>query len=73
MGILIQKDKEELQEIREASSKEERKEELADKLELLIAMASYNGFSLQDIIDEASIKKAKKGDFEKKITIRKIN
>lgn len=69
---LLKKDEEELQEVKKASSREERKQELADKLELLIAMASYNGFSLQDIIDEANIKKAKNGGFEKKLLLEKV-
>ena len=69
---LLKKDEEELQEVKEASSREERKKELADKLELLIAMASYNGFSLQDIIDEANIKKSKNGGFEKRLLLEKV-
>ena len=69
---LLKKDEEELQEVKKASSREERKQELADKLELLIAMASYNGFSLQYIIDEANIKKAKNGGFEKKLLLEKV-
>ena len=35
-------------------------------------MASYNGFSLQDIIDEANIKKAKNDGFEKKLLLEKV-
>ena len=69
---LLKKDEEELQEVKEASSREERKKELADKLELLVAMASYNGFSLQDIIDEANIKKSKNGGFEKRLLLEKV-
>ena len=69
---LLKKDEEELQEVKEASSREERKKELADKLELLIAMASYNGFSLQDIINEAHIKKSKNGGFEKRLLLEKV-
>ena len=69
---LLKKDEEELQEVKEAFSREERKEELADKLELLIAMASYNGFSLQDIINEANIKKSKNGGFEKRLLLEKV-
>lgn len=35
-------------------------------------MASYNGFSLQDIIDEANIKKSKNGGFEKRLLLEKV-
>ena len=48
-----------MQEVREASSLVERKKELADKLELIRAMAEFNDFSLQDVIQEADRKKPK--------------
>lgn len=69
---LLKKDKEELLEVEQAASLEERKKELADKLELLRAMASFNGFSLQDIIEEADTKKSKNGGFEKKLLLVKV-
>lgn len=69
---LLKKDEEELQEVREASSLEERKKEIADKLELLRSMAEYNGFSLEDIIDEANTKKAKNGGFQKRLLLEKV-
>ena len=69
---LLKKDKEELQEIKEANSIEERKKELADKLELIKAMAKYNGFKLQDIIKEAERKKEKNGGFEKRLLLEKV-
>ena len=69
---LLKKDKEELQEIKEANSIEERKKELADKLELIKAMAEYNGFKLQDIIKEAERKKEKNGGFEKRLLLEKV-
>lgn len=69
---LIKKDKEELEEVESASSLEERKKELADKLELIRAMAEYNGFSLQDIIAEADKKKQKNGAFQKRIVLKQV-
>ena len=69
---LIKKDKEELLEVEQATSIEEIKKELADKLELIIAMADFNGFSLQDIIDEANKKKEKNGGFQKRILLEKV-
>ena len=69
---LLKKDKEKLKEIKEANSIEERKKELADKLELIKAMAEYNGFKLQDIIKEAERKKEKNGGFEKRLLLEKV-
>lgn len=69
---LLKKDNEELIEVKEANSLKEIKEELADKLELIRAMASYNGFSLQDIIDEANKKRQKNGGFENRILLEKV-
>lgn len=71
-NYLLLKDTEELEEVRSATSIEERKKELADKLELLIAMAEYNGFTLQEIIDEADKKKQKNGGFEKRLLLEKV-
>ena len=69
---LIEKDKEELEEVRTASSKDDIKMELADKLEIIRAMAIYNGFSLQEIIDIADEKSEKRGGFSKKIFLEKV-
>lgn len=69
---LLDKDIEELQEIKKATSLNEVKEELADKLEVLIAIAKFNGFSLEDIIKEADIKRKKRGCFDKKIFLKKV-
>lgn len=68
---LLKKDSEELEEVRQASSKEEIKEELADKLEIIRAMASYQGFTLDDIIETADVKKEKKGAFSKRLVLEK--
>ena len=69
---LLKKDSEELEEVRTAISIEERKKELADKLELIRAMAEFNGFTLQDVIDEANLKKEKRGGFQKRLLLEKV-
>jgi len=69
---LLKKDKEELDEVKLAESLEERKKELADKLELIRAMAEFSGFSLDDIIEEASVKRQKNGGFEKRLLLEKV-
>ena len=69
---LLKKDQEELEEVREATSILERKKELADKLELIRAMAIYNGFSLEDILEEANQKEQKNGGFFKRILLEKV-
>ena len=69
---LLKKDSEELEEVRTASSNEERKKELADKLELIRAMAEFCGFTFQDIIDEADIKKERRGGFQKRLLLQKV-
>ena len=69
---LLKKDREELEEVKMASNIPERKKELADKLEVLIAMAAYCGFTLQDISEEAEVKRKKNGGFQKKILLEKV-
>lgn len=69
---LLLKDTEELEEVKSATSTEERKKELADKLELLRAMAEYNGFTLQDIVEEADKKKKRNGGFTRKLLLLKV-
>ena len=69
---LLEKDIEELEEVRNAKSSEEVKKELSDKLEILIAMANYHGFILQDIIDAAEEKRNKNGGFDKKLFLEKV-
>lgn len=69
---LLKKDEEELEEVRTAESLEERKKELADKLELIRAMAEFSGFNLQDIIEEADRKKEKNGGFQKRLLLEKV-
>ncbi len=71
-NYLLKKDSEELEEVKTACTSEEVKKELGDKLEVLIAMANFYGFTLEDIINESEIKKSKKGGFEKRILLEKI-
>lgn len=69
---LLKKDSEELEEVRTATTPEQIKKELGDKLEVLIAMANFYGFTLDDIINESEIKKSKNGGFEKRILLEKV-
>ena len=69
---LLKKDEEELIEVKEADSIEERKKELADKLELIRAMAEFNGFTLDDIIKEAETKASKNGVFQKRLFLERV-
>ena len=69
---LLKKDEEELIEVKEADSIEERKKELADKLELIRAMAEFNGFTLDDIIKEAETKASKNGAFQKRLFLERV-
>lgn len=69
---LLKKDEEELLEVKEAKSLSDRKMELADKLEIIRAMAEFSGFSLQDIIEESDIKKEKNGGFQKRLLLEKV-
>lgn len=64
---LIKKDQEELIELTEAITQEQIKKELADKLEVIIAMAKYKGISLEEIIKEADEKREKNGSFQKRL------
>ena len=69
---LLKKDVEELEEVRSAETLYERKKELADKLELIRAMTEFSGFSLEEIIEEADIKRQKNGGFEKRLLLEKV-
>jgi len=74
LEYLYKKDIEELEEVKLSNTKEEVKKELADKLEIIKAIASYYNYSLDDIIKEADRKTKKNGAFRKKILlIRTIN
>ena len=71
-NYLLKKDIEELDEVRMAESLEERKKELADKLEILIAMAEFSGCTLSDIISIADKKRASNGGFQKRLLLEKV-
>jgi len=55
-----------------AVSLEESQKEFADKSELLLAMAKFNGFSLEDLIEEATKKRHKNGGFDKRLFLEKV-
>ena len=69
---LLQKDTEELQEVKEATSKDEVLKELGDKLELIRAMAEYQGFTLDDVIKQADKKKETSGGFQKRLFLETV-
>lgn len=74
LDYLYKKDSEELEEVKLSKTREEVKKELADKLEIIKALASYYGYSLDDIIEEAGNKLKRNGAFNKRILlIRTIN
>lgn len=68
-AFLIGKIVEEALEVRESTTIEETKTELADLLEIVRALAQANGLSLNDIVEAADKKKEKAGGFEKGIIL----
>lgn len=62
---------EEYQEVLEASG-EDRVEELADMLEIMISLAKIEKSNLEKIIEIAKKKKLKRGGFDKKIYLEKV-
>ena len=71
-AYLLKKDTEELEEIKTASSKEDALKELADKYELLKAMALHLGYTMDDVCEVASKKASKNGAFEKRLVLDKV-
>jgi len=69
---LLEKSKEELLEVKKAKSIIEIKKELADTLEVLRAMAEFNGLTLEDIIEEADRKKITNGAFKRKLLLERV-
>lgn len=63
---------EEYKEVIETTTKEERIEELADVLELVKALAHIEGKTLDDIIKLAKDKCEKRGGFNEKIYLEKV-
>lgn len=68
---LLLKDQEELQKIKKASSKEETLCKLADKLEIIKAMANYHGYELDDVLKTADKKRKEAGGYTKKLYLEK--
>lgn len=62
---------EEYQEVLESSG-EDRVEELADMLEVMISLAKIEKANLEKIIEIAKKKKAKRGGFDKKLYLEKV-
>lgn len=62
---------EEYQEVLESSG-EDRVEELADMLEIMISLAKLEKSNLEKIIEIAKKKKAKHGGFDKKLYLEKV-
>lgn len=69
---LIEKDSEELAEVKAAETAEEILEELADKLEVLLAMGEIHGYTLEDIKTEADKKRVIRGSFSNRIYLEKV-
>lgn len=62
---------EEYQEVLDARG-EDRLEELADMLEIMISLAKIEKANLEKIIEIAKKKKAKRGGFDKKLYLEKV-
>lgn len=69
---LEKKLQEEYNEVLNATTSEERIEELADMLEIIQALAKLEKQSLDDVIEVAKVKRLKRGGFEKKIFLEKV-
>ena len=62
---------EEYNEVISAKSKEEVLEECADLLEILFALTKANGYSEEDLLSTRTLKREKRGGFDKKIYLEK--
>ena len=69
---LYKKLQEETNEVINTSNKEETLEELADVLEVLKTIAKLNNKDLDDIIEIANKKRLKRGGFEKRIFLERV-
>lgn len=63
---------EEYHEVLGTTTSEERIEELADMLEIISALATIEGKSLDDVVEVAKKKSLKRGGFEKRIFLEKV-
>lgn len=71
-GELEKKLLEEYNEVLKAEDSEERIEELADMLEVIISLAKLENKSLEDVIKTVSNKREKRGGFEKRIFLERV-
>ncbi|KIQ80302.1 MULTISPECIES: nucleoside triphosphate pyrophosphohydrolase [Bacillus] len=67
------KTQEELTEYLEAESKEHKVEELADLLELVNALAQYEGVTLEDVEQVRKQKAEKRGGFQERIFLVEVH
>lgn len=63
---------EEYQEVLSTTSSEDRIEELADMLEIIMALADLEDKSLEDVVEVANQKRLKRGGFAKKIYLERV-
>ena len=63
---------EEYQEVLNTTNSEDRIEELADMLEIIIALAKLEDKTLDDVVEVAKAKRLKRGGFDKKIYLEKV-
>lgn len=63
---------EEYQEVLSTTNSEDRIEELADMLEIIMALADLEDKSLEDVVEVANQKRLKRGGFAKKIYLERV-
>lgn len=63
---------EEYHEVLGTTSCDERIEELADMVEVIMALAEVEGKSLDDVLEVAEVKRAKRGGFKKRVFLEKV-
>jgi len=63
---------EEYNEVLETTTSEDRIEELADMLEIIIALASLENKTFDDVVEVAKVKRLKRGGFSKKIYLEEV-
>lgn len=68
---LINKMMEEYTEVKNAKNREEILEECADLLEVILAYLKVYGYSLEDLNQARTLKRDKRGGFDKKIFLEK--
>lgn len=72
-GELEKKLNEEYQEVLGTTTSEERIEELADMLEIIDALAVLEGKTLEDVVEVKKQKSLKRGGFEKRIFLERVD